>query len=314
MSSTNNTASITESKDATDGSEDAENTTENASDANAIEELTSTPIKVDKKLPRSQRKRLIREQRRAKRKSFKQEGLGQKSEKPCTNSEDTKVDNDDGHISKRIRLQLAKERCQEALQTGQRVCIDLSLEKHMNQKEHGKLAQQLCRLYGSNRQALHPMHIFFTGFKKNGELYKECVRKNAGFEGYLIDMSEKSHMELFPKEEIVYLTPDSETVLDKVESDKVYVIGGLVDESITNNITNGYAKQLKIQTARLPIEEKMQKSDKGTFIKVLAVNQVFDILLELSESGDWNKALSAGVPRRTGYIVQEERKVDQSDQ
>jgi tRNA (guanine9-N1)-methyltransferase len=293
------------------GGNESRNIDEHVSNSTTNMDPASIQIKVDKKLPRSQRKRLIREQRRAKRKACKQGNAGQKAEKPCAATEDSKV-NDDGYVCKKRRLELAKERCVAALQNGQRVCIDLSLEKHMNPKEHGKLAQQLCRLYGSNRQAPQPMHIYFSGFDaKTSPLYQECVRKNSGFEGYIVDMSEKSHLELFSKDEIVYLTPDSETVLEKVEADKVYVIGGLVDESITNNITNGYAKQHEIRTARLPIEEKMQKSEQGTFIKVLAVNQVFDILLELSQTGDWNKALAAGVPKRTGYFIEEEKEDQQ---
>ena len=37
--------------------------------------------------------------------------------------------------------------------------------------------------------------------------------------------------ECFEKERIVYLTSESDEVLDKMEDDKVYVIGGLVDHN-----------------------------------------------------------------------------------
>ena len=32
------------------------------------------------------------------------------------------------------------------------------------------------------------MHIFFSGFKKDSFLYKECVRKNKGFEEYMVNV------------------------------------------------------------------------------------------------------------------------------
>ena len=275
---------------------------------------------INKRLPRSQRKRLIREQRREKRQTLKQENVlkrarnENKTEVEKADSSSPADDNstqsstpsgsvEESYTSKRIRLQQAKERCQEALKSGQRIAVDLSLEQHMNVKECGKLAQQLCRLYGANRRSSKPAHIYFTGLSKDGDLYKECVRKNSGFEGYMVDILEEPHYSVFPNEDIVYLTPDSENVLETVEKDKVYVIGGLVDESITNNITHSKAREIGIQTARLPIEEKMAKDETGTFIKVLSVNQVFEILLELSNSGDWSKALSSNVPRRTGYFV-----------
>lgn len=51
-------------------------------------------------------------------------------------------------------------------------------------QERSKLAQQLCRLYGVNKKADVPAHVYFAGFDKNGELYQECIRKIDGFEKY----------------------------------------------------------------------------------------------------------------------------------
>lgn len=46
------------------------------------------------------------------------------------------------------------------------------------------------------------------------------------------DVSNKPYTELFPLEKLVYLTPDSNKVLSSIEADKIYIIGGLVDESV----------------------------------------------------------------------------------
>lgn len=53
-------------------------------------------------------------------------------------------------------------------------------------QEKSKLAQQLCRLYGVNKKADTPAHVYFAGFDKNGELYQECIRKIDGFEKYQV--------------------------------------------------------------------------------------------------------------------------------
>ena len=45
-------------------------------------------------------------------------------------------------------------------------------------------------------------------------------------------MCAESHLELFKPDEIVYLSPDSDKVLQSVDADKVYILGGLVDEHI----------------------------------------------------------------------------------
>ena len=44
-------------------------------------------------------------------------------------------------------------------------------------------------------------------------------------------MQPEKYDECFEKEKIVYLTSESDAVLDKMEDDKVYVIGGLVDHN-----------------------------------------------------------------------------------
>ncbi len=49
---------------------------------------------------------------------------------------------------------------------------------------------------------------------------------------FQVDMNEKSHLEIFSPADIVCLSPDSLNVLQSVDSDKVYVLGGLVDEHI----------------------------------------------------------------------------------
>ena len=45
-------------------------------------------------------------------------------------------------------------------------------------------------------------------------------------------MCVENHLELFKPDEIVYLSPDSDKVLQSVDADKVYILGGLVDEHI----------------------------------------------------------------------------------
>ena len=50
---------------------------------------------------------------------------------------------------------------------------------------------------------------------------------------FQIDMKEESHLSLFSQEDIVYLTPDSKNVLTRIDSSKVYILGGLVDECVS---------------------------------------------------------------------------------
>uniref|UniRef100_A0A673LPA5 tRNA (guanine(9)-N(1))-methyltransferase n=1 Tax=Sinocyclocheilus rhinocerous TaxID=307959 RepID=A0A673LPA5_9TELE len=93
--------------------------------------------------------------------------------------------------------------------------------------------------------------------------------------------------------------------LECVEEDKVYILGGLVDETIQKKISYTRAKELGVRTARLPIDEYMVKrpNPKNFHSKILAINQVFEILLTFRDIKDWTNALAAGIPPGKGYMV-----------
>ncbi|XP_042566376.1 tRNA methyltransferase 10 homolog B isoform X4 [Clupea harengus] len=158
------------------------------------------------------------------------------------------VEKDTLRLSKRVIKAITRERLAEARLSGPRLCVDLSMADCMSRKvcflffldnnfefilmELSRLAGQIRRLYGSNRNALRPFHLYLTEFRLDSRLYTECVRMNDGFHEYAMEMTEQSWLHLFPVEDVVYLTPDAEQALENVDDETVYILGGLVDESI----------------------------------------------------------------------------------
>ncbi|NWH99610.1 TM10B methyltransferase, partial [Tichodroma muraria] len=124
---------------------------------------------------------------------------------------------------------------------------------------------------------------------------------------FKIDTTPESYLDLFPLEAIVYLTPDSENgkYLTYIDPDKVYVLGGLVDESIHKQLTLRRAREQCLQTARLPIREYMVKApnSRNYHSETLAINQVFDVLSTYYETQSWPAALRAGVSSGKGYVL-----------
>ncbi|XP_045435951.1 tRNA methyltransferase 10 homolog B isoform X2 [Pipistrellus kuhlii] len=208
--------------------------------------------------------------------------------------------------SKRFLRSLTKEKLLEAKHSGPRLCIDLSMTHHMSKKELSRLAGQIRRLYGSNRKADRPFWICLTGFTTDSPLYEECLRMNDGFSSYLLDITEEDCFSVFPLETLVYLTPDSEHALEDVDLNKVYILGGLVDESIQKKVTFQKAREHSVKTARLPIQEYMvrRQNGKNYHSEILAINQVFDILSTYFETQNWPEALKKGVSSRKGYVLQ----------
>ncbi|KAM8801206.1 tRNA methyltransferase 10 homolog B isoform 2-T2 [Rhynchonycteris naso] len=208
--------------------------------------------------------------------------------------------------SKRFLRSLTKKKLAEAKHSGPRLCIDLSMTHHMSKKELSRLAGQIRRLYGSNKKAGRPFWIYLTGFSADSPLYEECLRMNDGFSSYLLDITEEDCFSLFPLETLVYLTPDSEDALEDVDVNKVYILGGLVDESIQKKVTFQKAQEHSVMTARLPIQEYMvrRQNGKNYHSEILAINQVFDILSTYFETQNWPEALQKGVSSRKGYVLQ----------
>lgn len=193
-----------------------------------------------------------------------------------------------------------------SLETGIKVCIDLQFEELMNEKELNHLANQIKRVYSSNKASENPFHLHFVNLSKTGKTYKLCCEKNDGFERYVATFEDRGVIELFNPSEVVYLSPDSEHVIQSLDPSKSYIIGGLVDDSVKKNTSTVYSEQVKIVTGRLPIPEYMSRSETGSFKQILTINQVFDIMLKYQETLDWKTALSQNVPLKTGFVLKDD--------
>merc|ERR1712059_229803 len=188
------------------------------------------------------------------------------------------------------------ERLSQSLLTGPKVCIDLQFEELMNDKELNHLANQLKRVYSSNKAAITPFHLHFLSLQKQSRTYSLCVDKNEGFANYLVTLEERGVTEVFDPAEVVYLSPDSDQILDSFDDTKVYVIGGLVGDSVKKNTSSQFSRGNQLRTCRLPIAEHMVRNEAGTYKQILTINQVFDILLNFHQTNDWQTALGADVP------------------
>ncbi|EYC09648.1 hypothetical protein Y032_0059g2979 [Ancylostoma ceylanicum] len=109
-----------------------------------------------------------------------------------------------------------------------------------------------------------------------------------------------NYTEMFPRERIVYLSPDAEEELVDVDDEDVYVLGGIVDRVVER----GIPRQASLETAhadgvsckKLPLE-KYVKWKSGT--KFLTLTAVSAILRDVNNScGDWESALSRHIPVR----------------
>lgn len=176
------------------------------------------------------------------------------------------------------------------------ICVDCSFDEVMREREINSLASQLRYCYATNKKAKHPLKTTITSL---GGKTLENLQNVSGFDNWVhraFHHTEKSVEEAFPdKSKLVYLTSDSENVLEDLEDDKVYIIGGIVDRNRLKRAAIGRAETLEIATAKLPISDYLDM----VTTKVLTTNHVFDLLLKYREVGkDWKRAFLDVLPNR----------------
>lgn len=199
-----------------------------------------------------------------------------------------------------------------------KIVIDCQYDQQMSLKEQKGLAQQLRRIYSSNRKSINPLQLYFTNISPNSSFFNICCQQNDGFAKYsstfYVNIVPESITELFPNiEQLVYLSPDSTNELETIDENKVYVIGGLVDETVTKNISYSFCQVKNIQSAKLPIGKYFCKGGTGGSLKqILTVNQVFDIILKYQETNNWIEAILAGLPPRTGLVPKDQGQAQQA--
>ena len=91
-----------------------------------------------------------------------------------------KIYRQEGGLPKSDLRNLQISRLQDSLEKGLKVCVDLQFEELMNEKELNHLANQLKRVYSSNKASENPFHLHFLNFRKESKTYKLCCDKNAG--------------------------------------------------------------------------------------------------------------------------------------
>lgn len=189
----------------------------------------------------------------------------------------------------------------QAMQFGQPLVFDMAYDNYMKPKELQNTVSQLLESEGRNRRDVDPFHIHFCNLKTDGPSHRELIKRyGEKWNKLLLTATEKSHIDLFPKDSIVYLTADSPNVMTTFKHDKIYIVGAFVDKNIQSGISLAKAKRLNLATECFPLDKYLQW-DTGS--KNLTLDQVIRILLCLKNNGSWEEALKF-VPRRkhTGFL------------
>lgn len=255
--------------------------------------------------------KLARKEKQQQRKAEREERRGQDS-----NDED---DERGAELENTMHLQFWRRsmdkhlawRSAQAMLFGQPLVFDMSYETYMSRKELENTVSQLMEVEGANRRAADPYHLHFCNLQADGA-YQKVMLKRYGEETWdrlFITTTEQQHVDVFPREQLVYLTADSPNVLRKYDHSKVYIIGALVDRSIQTGLSLANAKRLNLATARLPLDEYLHWAIGA---KNLTLDQMIRIMLTLKETGKWEEALKFVPTRKYDGFHQERNQRENS--
>lgn len=210
-------------------------------------------------------------------------------------------------IRKTSMVKFYNSRQANAVMFGSPLVFDMGYHEYMRKRELINCAEQIQMAYGSNKIHKEPFNLYFCNFGKDNpiSMHIENAMPHIYKNNCLITSTELSYLDIFPKQKIVYLTPNAPNVLEKFDHDSVYVIGGFVDKAQSKPLSLAKAKREGVKVAKLPLDQYLYWGCGG---KSLTINQVMDILLELKTSNDWNKALKFVPTRKLHKIDPEEQK------
>ncbi|KAM7343283.1 tRNA methyltransferase roswell [Cochliomyia hominivorax] len=208
-----------------------------------------------------------------------------------------------GHVSMFLRVydstinQWMNHRLIRAMQFSPKIVLDCSYDDYMTKREAENAAKQLMLCFAENRAHDDPFDLHYCNVNLNTTCMKSLQRYiptmlNPEFP---MNVHEKCFTEIFPKENLVYLTPHCRTDLVKFNPDDVYIVGAMVDTINNEPLSLAKAKRLGLRMARLPLDQYLQWGAGSG--KSLTLNQMVNIMLDLKQTGNWTRALRH-VPRR----------------
>ncbi|CAH2355277.1 tRNA (guanine(9)-N1)-methyltransferase [[Candida] railenensis] len=191
--------------------------------------------------------------------------------------------------------------------TGIQVIMDCEFDELMNNKEIVSMSNQITRSYSAKRHCDYEIPLKISSFNKNlKQRFDKSVSQYVKWQG--IEFSENETLvDILPseRENVVYLTADTDEIIETLEEGHTYIIGGIVDKNRHKLLCVNKAKELGLKVGKLPIDKYIEMNGRH----VLATSHVYELLCKwYEEGGDWKKAFDIVLPPRK--VKKEEEEAD----
>lgn len=199
------------------------------------------------------------------------------------------------------QMKRAKVAPQEQIDTDVKIIMDCEFDSLMNDKEIVSLSNQITRSYSAKKHSTYDVQLDITSFNKN--LKKRFEKAIPQYDKWTnVTFVENDKLEdILPMDDkqalskYVYLTADTDEVIDTLEPQHTYIIGGIVDKNRYKNLCLNKAQSLGLKIGRLPIDKFIKMNGR----QVLATSHVFELCCKWFENDkDWGKAFNEVLPPR----------------
>ena len=115
---------------------------------------------------------------------------------------------------------------------GESIVIDCAFEdEHAREYYLTNLVDQVQYLFADVTRYHSPSFVYLCNLSTNGRLQAEFDRR-APLNNMCFETTSSSYLDIFPKEKLIYLSPDSNVEMTSFDHDAIYIIGGIADLSM----------------------------------------------------------------------------------
>jgi hypothetical protein len=201
-------------------------------------------------------------------------------------------------ITYRKNKTITTTRDRNAMLFGQNLVIDWNFDFGLNERQIRSLLSQVMFIYSNNRYRYSdPYYLHFCNLDQNSISYKLLPKIFQKFfdKDFGVNITNKSYLELFPKQNIIYLTSSAEEVLDSYDYNAVYVMSPLLEKRAekTKDFVKEKFSEENIKVLRLPFEKHI-KIRNDSFI---CMNQWTDCLNDVKNGHNWKEAFERHIPK-----------------
>lgn len=158
------------------------------------------------------------------------------------------------------------------------------------------IADEISLSVRANRLSIDPFHVYICNAKHGSPMNQRIEQLVHGLyePHHFIHITEKSYTDLFPKDQLIYLSPHSENVLEHYDGSVNYIIGCVAVPGLGQPFSQQRADLDGIKTAKFPIDQHVSNY---LLKRHLQVDHVTKILLHAKTTNNWRNAFIKVIPK-----------------